>query len=212
MLWEKIAAHFRGNPAVAGYDLLNEPFCSWRYDSGRADRELHEMLYEVYDTAYRRIRAIDPDHLIIFEAVWDPSDLPNPRTYGWTNVMYEYHQYEYSDYDNREGAQIAALKRKLRKIRRAGYDVPSYLGEFTLFNSMEAWEEGLSLLQKRNISWTFWSYKCMVQNDNWGIVRLDAEKVNPETDSYEEILEKWSAISDAQENTALTEVLREALK
>ena len=26
LIWSNVAAHFKGNPAVAGYDLLNEPY------------------------------------------------------------------------------------------------------------------------------------------------------------------------------------------
>lgn len=211
-LWERIAEHYRDNPAIAGYDLLNEPFCTYRYDSKYSGGELHNFLYPVYDAAYQRIRAIDDRHIIIMEAVWDASDLPNPQKYGWKNVMYEYHNYEYSDYDNEDNRQINSMKRKLRGIRSERHGVPSLMGEFNYFNSMDAWTEGIRLLREEGISWTFWSYKCMKDNDNWGIMRLDIPRVNPEKDSYEEILEKWSRTGDAEENLPLTEAIRNALK
>ena len=207
-LWEEIAAHYKGNPTIAGYDLLNEPFCTWRYNSGMSDQELHDLLYPVYDTAYQRIRAVDPLHLIIMEAVWDATDLPSPKEYGWTNVMYEYHQYEYSNYWNENNTQVKSFERKIKNIRSKNHDVPSYMGEFTLFNDMEAWMEGLRLLNEADISWTFWSYKCMKDNDNWGIMRLAVSKVNPETDSYEEIIRKWSNLDKARENYPLMKAIR----
>ena len=56
------------------------------------------MLWNIYNNAYNVIRSADPDHVIIMEATWDPVDLPDPSQYGWTNIMYEYHNYNYGDY------------------------------------------------------------------------------------------------------------------
>ena len=210
-LWEEIAKHYRDNPVIVGYDLLNEPFCTYRYNSGMSNREFHALLFPVYDTAYQRIRSIDPNHLIIFEAVWDVFDLPDPAQYGWQNAMYEYHQYEYSNYWNENGAQIKGLEKKVHGIRQKSYDVPSYLGEFTLFNNMDAWAEGLAYLDAEGIHWTFWSYKCMTDNDNWGLLRLSVPKADPANDSYETILEKWSQLQEAEENTDLIEVIQKHL-
>lgn len=36
-MWEKIAEHYNSNPVVAGYDLLNEPYNEYRYNSGYSD-------------------------------------------------------------------------------------------------------------------------------------------------------------------------------
>ena len=33
----------QGNPVVAGYDLLNEPYCSYRYSSTHSEEELHSI-------------------------------------------------------------------------------------------------------------------------------------------------------------------------
>ena len=211
VLWEEIAKHYRDHPAVAGYDLLNEPFCTYRYNSVLSDGELHALLFPVYDAAYQRIRAVDPNHMIFMEAVWDAKDLPDPGKYGWENVVYEYHNYEYSNYQNENNAQIKSMKKKIRGIKSANYQVPSLMGEFNYFNNMDAWKEGLKLLNENGISWCMWSYKCMTENDNWGLMRLSVPKVHPETDSYGEILEKWSGTDKASENTPLIEAVKTAL-
>ena len=49
-IWKRVADHFKGNPAVAAYDLLNEP-------SGAPTRD---ALWAVYDRFYRAIRGVDP--------------------------------------------------------------------------------------------------------------------------------------------------------
>ncbi|MCI8299318.1 MAG: cellulase family glycosylhydrolase [Lachnospiraceae bacterium] len=196
-LWEDLAGHYKGNPTVAGYDLLNEPYCTYRYNSQLSADELHELLWKIYDEAYQRIRAVDADHMLIMEATWDPVDLPDPETYGWENVMYEYHQYHYDDYDNIAGEQISSLKNKIDNIVNQDYNVPSYIGEFCLMNQPSAWEQGLELLNKTGISWTTWSYKGIETEttaaQNWCQYYLDdSRKVNAATAEYEDILARWS--------------------
>ncbi|MCR5703641.1 MAG: cellulase family glycosylhydrolase [Eubacterium sp.] len=207
-MWEKIAAHFNGNPAVAGYDLLNEPFCTYRYNSSVGENQLHSILWNVYDIAYDRIRAIDKDHMIIMEATWDSWDLPNPSDYGWSNVMYEYHQYEYSHYSNEENVQISSLQNKINNIFAMNHNVPSYLGEFNLFNSDGAWDTGLQMLRDNGLHWTTWTYKAKTSNDNWGLYKYEADQVDLEYDSYDTIYAKWSGVGSDYENTYITNVLK----
>lgn len=207
-LWEKIAEHYAGNPAVAGYDLLNEPYCTYRYNSSYSESYLHSLLWGIYDNVYKKIRAKDPDHVIIMEATWNPVDLPNPDTYGWTNVMYEYHNYLYDDYDNANGGQITNMQSKLNAITSANYNVPSYLGEFCYMNNPSAWQEGLKLLNDYGINWTTWTYKVLSSNGNWGLYNQNVESVNVETDSYSEIYRKWSNVGSSYANSTLLNAIK----
>ncbi|MBR3646535.1 MAG: cellulase family glycosylhydrolase [Lachnospiraceae bacterium] len=211
-MWEKIAEHYKENPTVAGYDLLNEPYCTYRYSSGLSDDELHTVLWNIYDAAYDRIRAIDDKHIIIMEATWDSYDLPNPKKYDWENVMYEYHNYEYSNYDNENDAQINSMQRKITDVKTSGYNVPVYMGEFNYFNNMEAWTKGLKLLDDNGFNWSIWSYKCMDDNDNWGVEKISLNKVDIEKDSFETIKETWSKVGESEENTKLVDAIRESQK
>lgn len=53
-LWKKIAEHFKGNPAVAAYDILNEPGIK-----AAATYSLHWDFYnEIYNTIRSRIAII----------------------------------------------------------------------------------------------------------------------------------------------------------
>lgn len=206
-IWEGIAEHYKDNPWVAGYDLLNEPYCTYRYNSSKTEKELHETLWGIYDTAYRKIRKIDQEHLIIMEATWDPSDLPAPEKYGWENVMYEYHNYLYDDYDNKAGRQITNMENKLNLIAKADYNVPSYLGEFAYFNNLEAWDEGMRLVNDSGINWTTWTYKVIDEYGNWGIRNQKNADLNLETATLSEIREVWSQAGESEENTGLRKVL-----
>ena len=168
-LWRTIADRYEGNATVAGYDLLNEPYCTYRYNSSKSADELHTILWDVYDRAYNVIRQEDADHVIIMEATWNPEDLPNPEAYGWENVMYEYHNYLYDDYDNVGGGQISNMENKTNAIGNADYNVPSYMGEFNYFNNYGAWDDGLALLTELGINWTSWTYKTITGYGNWGL-------------------------------------------
>jgi endoglucanase len=205
-IWELIASRYLDNPVVAGYDLLNEPFCTYRYNSSYSESELHQIYWKVYDEAYKRIREIDPKHVIIMEATWDPKDLPDPKLYGWENVMYQYHNYLYDDYNNEAGKQIQNMKKKINLIKAAHYDVPSYMGEFNYFNSYEAWDEGLALLNESDLHWTIWTYKTVIQYKNWGLYNQSVGELNIETATLERIKTFYGTVDSVMPNKKLIEI------
>lgn len=209
-LWKKIAVRYRGNPVVAGYDLMNEPFCTYRYNSGLTDNELHSLLWKIYDRTYKLIRSVDSDHMIFFEATWNPEDLPAPEEYGWKNVVYEYHNYLYSDTYNAGGKQIENMQKKLELIREADYNLPSYMGEFNYFNSLDAWDKGLKLLTDAGISWTMWTYKTVPVRGNWGLVHHaeDVGGINIEYLEKDELIKQWSRAGEINKNTELMAVFQ----
>ncbi len=211
-IWEVVANRYKDEPAVAAYDLLNEPYCTYRYSSELTESadELHQILWTIYDNAYDKIRAIDQNHVIIMEATWDPIDLPNPVEYGWSNVMYEYHNYLYDDYDNANGGQISSMQSKLTAIAIADYNVPSYMGEFSFFNSYDAWDEGLQLLTDAGINWTTWTYKTVETYGNWGLYHHVPEfntGINLETASLDEIKAWYARMNEQETNTNLVNVV-----
>lgn len=211
-LWEMIAERYKEEPIVAGYDLLNEPYCTYRYDTPFSDELLHGVLWNVYDKAYERIRAVDPNHIIIMEATWDPVDLPNPEEPGWENVMYEYHNYLYDDYNNDRGQQISNMENKLRLIQEANYNVPSYMGEFNYFNNMEAWEEGLALLNEAGIHWTIWTYKTIDSYENWGLYNQSIGSIRLEDADLEKTKAFYGRLGESKPNEKLIECVKKAVK
>jgi endoglucanase len=207
-IWYKIAQHYNGNPTVAGYDLLNEPYCTYRYNSSYSEDYLHTTLWDIYNNAYNIIRSVDSDHVIIMEATWDPWDLPDPSVYGWTNVMYEYHNYLYDDYDNVNGGQISSMQNKLNNIKNQGYNVPSFMGEFNYMNNPSAWQQGLQLLNDSGLSWTSWTYKVTGTNNNWGLYNQNITKANVATGSEATIRSSWSNVGTSTPNTTLINAVK----
>jgi endoglucanase len=206
-IWELLATRYKDNPVVAGYGLLNEPYCTYRYSSKKSVKELHTTLWRVYDEAYRRIRAIDPNHLIIMGATWDPLDLPNPDDYGWENIMYEYHNYLYDDYNNAKNGQLNNMRKKVNLIKRANYNVPSYMGEFNYFDNLEAWDKGLALLTDAGLSWSIWTYKTVPHYKNWGLYHHTLANMSIQNASPEAIRAHWEKVGKSKANEALIRVV-----
>ena len=201
-IWTRVAAHFQGNPWVAAYDLLNEP-------SGAPTRD---SLWAMYDRFYKAIRAVDSDHVISVEGCWGGqvngkylgwglATLPPPEQFGWKNVLYQTHSYEW-DWNNL-GKQKAAVDRQVREWeehRRWG--VPVYVGEFNCFAPEPGWAYAAAQFAAHGMSWTVWSYKAIhgSGSDSWGVYNFRPPllpKPNLQTDSAETIRDKWSRWSTA---------------
>lgn len=83
-LWEQIAARYKNEPTVFGYEPLNEPF------SAKPDE-----LRAYCTTWYERIRKIDPNKIVLMPNLTpDRIDFyGKPAANGWTNAMFDLHFY-----------------------------------------------------------------------------------------------------------------------
>ena len=145
-IWKRIAARYRDETAVLGYDLLNEPIPHFpqlqKYNS---------RLEPLYKRISSSIREVDSNHVIILGgAQWDS----NFKVFGPPfdrNVMYTFHKYwtapqqnviqEYLDYRDR-------------------YNVPIWLGESG--ENTDQWiERFVRVLERNEVGWCFWPYKKM---------------------------------------------------
>ena len=168
---------------------MNEPTFSY---GGSTTRECWDLFDRIYDA----IRENNDAHVITMEGCWDFGKLPDPADYRWENVQYEYHWYNWwSDllpYD------LLYAYHDFWNIGR-DYDVPVYIGEFTLFEDTDAWENQLQLFRDRNYSWTVWSYKASVTGwwtTSWGVYTCQLKavtenedlKCNVSTCTYEEFI------------------------
>jgi len=185
-LWRAVASHYAGNPAVAGYDTLNEP--------GEKAGSTNAKHWAFYDQMYDTIRSVDPDHIIIMESCWGTANLPHPANYGWTNVVYEYHHYTWDYVSNLDG-QKTSCDNLLSSINGANYGVPTFIGEFTCFGIEEAWNYVLDKFNNAGWHYTTWSYKSR-NSGSWGIFNeASQDVVYPSSDSESSIRTKWGASS-----------------
>ncbi len=143
-IWRKIAARYRNEPTVIGYDLLNEPIAHY-FDSAN----LNPKLEPVYRKIAAGIREVDKNHLIFLGgAQWDN----NFKVFGPPfddKLVYTFHKYWM---EVNQGAIQEYLD------FRDKHSVPLWMGE-----SGENTDEWISsyrtLLEQNNIGWCFWPYK-----------------------------------------------------
>lgn len=209
-LWVRVANRYKNNKWVAGYDLLNEPE---GVPGGTMSEATPHWAY--YDRLYKSVRNVDTNHLIFIEAVWELFNLPAPEVYGWTNVAYELHFYQWEDSDSL-ASQEYFLGLKLIIDNACDYDVPVYIGEFTFFNNPDSWAYGLAFFKERGYSWAVWTYKAFGKDSSWGLYTAESRtsaNVVTKFDTLESILEKWGNLETSVSftpNEWLIEIIKDS--
>ena len=142
-LWRMLAERYAEETVVLGYDLLNEPLPNeWQH---RYADELIELYRELTTT----IRAVDRNHLIVYEGMhwatnWDIF------TEVWDeNSLLQFHKYWSSP-------DTASIARFLEVRSRLG--LPIYMGEGGE-NTLEWLYTAFRLYETHGIGWNFWPWK-----------------------------------------------------
>lgn len=145
-IWRKLAARYRNEPTVIGYDLLNEPIAHY-FDAA----ELNPRLEPLYRRIVTGIREVDRNHVIFLGgAQWDT----NFKVFGPpfdAKLVYTFHKYwmevnrgaiqEYLDFRDKHNAPIW--------MGESGENTDEWINSFR------------TLLDANNIGWCFWPYKRM---------------------------------------------------
>ena len=145
-IWRRIAAHYKNETIVIGYDLLNEPIAHY-FDVAH----FNPLLEPMYKRITQVIRTVDKNHILFLGgAQWDSNFKPFGKPFD-TKLVYTFHKYwteptqavvqDYIDFSNK-------------------YNVPVYVGE-TGENKDEWVKEFRIMLEKNNIGWHYWPYKKM---------------------------------------------------
>jgi hypothetical protein len=145
-IWRTLARRYRDEPAVLGYDLLNEPIPHW---------DGLDVLYPKLEPLYKRIvaavREVDPNHVVFLGgARWNTNfDVLGPPFDR--NAVYTFHKY----WNETDDASI----RPFLDFRER-HDVPLWLGESG--ENKDEWIAAcVALLERHDIGWAFWPYKKM---------------------------------------------------
>lgn len=211
-VWTQIARRYRDNPAVAGYDLVNEPTGTPNSDT----------LYVVTDRLYRAVRSQDPAHLIFIEDGYTGLQwMPFPGPCGWTNVVYSTHYYQFTAKSPED--HIKAFNGYLAGIEKesARRQIPHYVGEFGLEPGGNA--DTVATLTKamtdKGVSWSMWTYKAIFPNGArtlWGLIGnpKPVTRLDPYRDSEADLIRKSAQIrsDNLEENAPLAKALRDAAK
>jgi endoglucanase len=219
-LWERIATRYRGNPTVAAYDLLNEPLVSM--GAGETAAQVRQKM-DFYNRLYQAVRVKDPDHLIVIAAFYGWEQALPPSTYGWTNVMYQTHHYNFANFRD-WNSNFNVIENDLQKMATYmnSWNVPAYAGEFWFWNHNDLYEKWFSGLNALGASWSPWTYKVKntdtaagtdgVENgNNWGLYNSNTNAIpDINNDSAATIQARWSMFGTGnfKANTTFQNIVR----
>ncbi|OAL52055.1 glycoside hydrolase, family 5 [Pyrenochaeta sp. DS3sAY3a] len=183
-LWVEIATRYRNDPAIAGYNPLNEP----------ADSE-HVNVVAFYVRIEKAIRSVDPNHMLFIDGNTYSMDFTHFPKEPLPNSVYACHDYStygfprggtYTGSEEQKAKLRSSFERKAKFMREA--NVPIYNGEFgpvyasSEENGMSAEEvnacrfalvrEQLSIYQETDVNWSIWTYKDVGYQ---GMVRTNLE-------------------------------------
>jgi len=143
-LWRKIAARYRSEPTVIGYDLLNEPIAPY-FDTA----SLNQKLEPLYRKIVSGIREVDRNHMIFLGgAQWDSNFKIFGRPFD-RKLVYTFHKYWMP-------VKQEAIQEYL--TFRDVHNVPVWMGESG--ENTDVWIDSFrKLLEANDIGWCFWPYK-----------------------------------------------------
>lgn len=148
-IWTRIARHYRDEPAILGYDLLNEPIPPFSQIA-----KYNSLLEPLYRRMTAAVRNVDSEHIIVVEgAQWDGNFAIFGPPFA-KNLVYEFHKY-----------WTAPTRDVIQQYVdfRAKYNVPIWLGESG--ENDDQWIRSfVRLLEEEHIGWCFWPYKKMQNN------------------------------------------------
>jgi hypothetical protein len=148
-LWTAIAKRYKDEPAVAGYDLLNEPLPA----RTGAEAKFKARLEPLYQKLTKAIRGVDPKHIVILEgADWanDWSVFTQPFD---GNLVYQFHYYCWD-----HPAALKSIENYLNHRQRL--NAPVWVGETGERDNAIYWAT-TEYFEANNIGWSFWPWKKM---------------------------------------------------
>ena len=162
-LWTTIARRYKDEPAVAGYDLLNEPLPA-RTGAAKTYKDRLEPLYKRITQA---IRTVDTRHIIILEgADWanDWSVFGPPFD---NNLVYQFHYYC-------QGSPATLKSIQAYLDHRTRLDAPVWVGETGERDNAIYWAT-TEYFEANNIGWAFWPWKKMDTHNAPNSIRPPAQ-------------------------------------
>jgi endoglucanase len=143
-IWRKLAARYADEPAVLGYDLLNEPISPYLDEAS-----LNPRLEGLYRRIATAIREVDRHHVLFVQGGQWASNFTMFGPPFDTNMAYSYHMF----WADPVRASIAPMLDF--SIAR---NVPLWLGESGELT--DSWNARFVKLQEiYGISWSFWTFK-----------------------------------------------------
>ncbi len=143
-LWREIAARYRDETTLIGYDLLNEPISPYS-----DERYLNPKLEPFYRDIVTAIRSVNKNHVVMLAGgQWSSSFAMFERPFD-SNVVYTYHQF-WADPTRKSIQRFVDFSNR--------WQVPLLIGETG--EATDDWNDKYRRLHERfGIGWSFWAYK-----------------------------------------------------
>lgn len=174
-LWRKLAERYANEPAIGGYDIINEP--NWGFDDPQDIRGTREKnnkpLRALMVQLTKVIREVDKRHIVIIEGNGFGNNYNGIFPLWDDNMVLSFHKY--GNFNDQ-----ASIQKFLNW--QDTYHVPLWLGE-SGENSNTWFTEAIQLVETRDIGWCWWQLKKM------GISNPLEIKVTP---SYQVLLDYWT--------------------
>jgi hypothetical protein len=176
-IWKEIARRFKNEPAIAGYDVLNEPV---------VPKNKEGLVKRIYAQVTEVIRSEDKAHIIFLEGnCWGQriGFLGKPQD---ANTAYSIHTYlpleftfnfarglKYPGVINKTYWDSRRVEKMIAPYAALGkkWNMPIYVGELGVnlrcgecYGELEFLKDLLSTFKKHHFHWTYWTYKCVAQS------------------------------------------------
>ncbi len=144
-IWKKIAAYYKDEPVILGYEIMNEPIAHY-FDKAYFNPKLEPLMKR----ATAAIREVDNNHIVLIGgAQWNGNFEPFSDWKFDNNIMFTCHRYG-------GDASKAAIQAIIDFRDKSG--LPMYMGE--IGHNTDEWQATFrTVLEENNIGWTFWPYK-----------------------------------------------------
>lgn len=181
--WRRLANHYKGNPQIYGYDLLNEPVTE-QFGFTRTDKSPWKQMAQRLVNVIRRI---DPDTPII--VAWEMKLTPVEGT----NIIYTPHYYSPHSYSHQgvlgklkwgypgeidgiywDKEQLRVAMKEIIEFQRK-YRVPIFIGEFSAVNTAKGADQYLKdcieLFEEYGWDWAYHAFRewppWSIEHEDW---------------------------------------------
>lgn len=150
-LWTKLAARYKDESWIGGYDLINEP--NWSFATpgkgNGCDETENKAVWSLQQRISAAIRKVDKKHIVIIEGnCWGNNYKGLPPVWD-ANMVLSFHKY----WNRNDEASIAEITATRRRTNR-----PIWLGE-SGENSNVWFRDAIALVEGEGIGWNFWPLK-----------------------------------------------------
>ncbi len=162
LVWRILALRYKDEPAVAAYDLFNEP----PLPSGVSLPEFTKQVTAFYSYLISEVRKVDKRHIIMYEPVWGGIYEGTPMISG-SNIVLSAHLYIGGTADGVTGYEKTTFKKMEYEVRRwvrlaKRLGVPLWVGEFGVgsgaYKAREWARDMTFLFDKYVLGYAWWTY------------------------------------------------------